>query len=341
MGVELKVPSGLAMARGPLQAAVFPALLAACLLLLPVVLPYEALAAQILVYALFSLGYNLLFGYTGLLSFGHAAFFGLGSYTAGLLARKVTANVLWTLPAATGAGAVVGAIIGFFCLRRRGDYFSLMTLAFGQLLYFMAHQWRGLTGGDDGLRGIPVAGLQVGPWTYGLESSRDVYILIATLTFAAFLGFRRLLRSPFGTALQAVRENELRAEAVGYDTFRLKLWAFVLSAAVSSAAGALNVCLLKFVGLNSLHWVTSGYVVLITILGGAGTLLGPLVGAMAFVGLQDTLSAIPAIVDRWPFFVGLLFIVCVLVFPHGIWGSVGQLQVRLRWQGTVEVERDV
>lgn len=330
--MELKAPSEVLTARRPLQAVVFPAALTAFLVLLPIVLPYEALAAQILVYALFSLGYNLLFGYTGLLSFGHAAFFGLGSYTAGLLARKVTANVLWTLPAAIGAGAVAGAVVGFFCLRRRGDYFSLMTLAFGQLLYFIAHQWREVTGGDDGLRGIPVAHLQVGPWTFALESSRDVYVLLAVLTFVAFLGFRRLLSSPFGTALQAIRENELRAEAVGYDTFRLKLWAFVLSAAMSSAAGALNVYLLKFVGLNSLHWITSGYAVLITILGGAGTLLGPLVGALAFVGLQDILSAIPAIVDRWPFFVGLLFIVCVLVFPHGIWGTAERLQTRLRWR---------
>ncbi|MDR7415771.1 MAG: branched-chain amino acid ABC transporter permease [Armatimonadota bacterium] len=328
--MELKIPSQLLTSRGPLQAMSFPAALAAFLLLLPVVLPYEALAAQILVYTLFSLGYNLLFGYTGLLSFGHAAFFGMGSYTAGLLAREITANVLWTLPAAIGVGAVGGAVVGFFCLRRRGDYFSLMTLAFGQLLYFIAHQWREVTGGDDGLRGIPVAHVQVGPWAYALESSRDVYVLLALLTFGAFLGFRRLLRSPFGTALQAIRENELRAEAVGYDTFRLKLWAFVLSAAMSSAAGALNVYLLKFAGLNSLHWTTSGYAVLITILGGAGTLLGPLVGALAFVGLQDVLSALPAIVDRWPFFVGLLFIVCVLVFPHGIWGTVEQLQARFR-----------
>ena len=330
--MELKIPSGLLLARRPLQAVVFPLTLAAFLVLLPVVLPYEALAAQILVYALFSLGYNLLFGYTGLLSFGHAAFFGLGSYTAGLLARKITANVLWTLPTAIGAGAVTGALVGFFCLRRRGDYFSLMTLAFGQLLYFIAHQWREVTGGDDGLRGIPMAHLQVGPWMFALESSRDVYVLLAVLTFVAFVGFRRLLRSPFGTTLQAIRENELRAEAVGYDTFRLKLWAFVLSAAMSSAAGALNVYLLRFVGLNSLHWITSGYAVLITILGGAGTLLGPLVGALAFVGLQDILSAIPAIVDRWPFFVGLLFIVCVLVFPHGIWGAAERLHTRLQWR---------
>lgn len=328
--MELKVPHRFVLFPRPMQAMFFAAALAAFLVLLPVVLPYEALAAQVLVYALFSLGYNLLFGYTGLLSFGHAAFFGLGSYTAGLVARNITGNVLWTLPAAIGVGAVGGTVVGFFCLRRRGDYFSLMTLAFGQLLYFVAHQWREVTGGDDGLRGLPAAYVQVGPWVYAMESSMDVYFLLALLTFGAFLGFRRLLRSPFGAALQAIRENELRAEAVGYDTFRLKLWAFVLSAAVSSAGGALNVYLLKFVGLSSLHWTTSGYAVLITILGGAGTLLGPLVGALAFVGLKDVLSVIPAIMDRWPFFVGLLFIVCVLVFPYGIWGTVERVQARFR-----------
>jgi len=332
MGAELKAPTRSVGERRLLAPLAFPAGLLGLLLLLPVALPYEALAAQILVYALYGLGYNLIFGYTGLLSFGHAAFFGLGSYTVGLLAKRVTANVIWTFPVAVGMGALAGGVVGFLCLRRRGDYFSLMTLAFGQLLYFVAHQWRDLTGGDDGLRGIPVAYFGIGPWRYTLEGSRDVYALLAVVTLAAFVGFRRLLRSPFGLALQAVRENELRAEAVGYDTFRVKLWAFVLSAAISSGAGALNVYLLKFVGLNSLHWSTSGYAVLITILGGAGTLLGPLVGSVVFVGLQDVLSAIPAIVDRWPFFVGLLFIACVLLFPQGIWGSVQRLQLGARWQ---------
>lgn len=330
--MELKVTRSVLPAGRQRQTLVLPAALFFFLVVLPIVLPYEALAAQVLVYALFSAGYNLLFGYTGLLSFGHASFFGLGSYTVGLLSRTVSANVLVTLPAAIAAGALTGLVIGFFCLRRRGDYFSLMTLAFGQLLYFVAHQWREVTGGDDGLRGIPPARLQVGPWVYEFDGSVEVYVLAGLLTLAAFVGLRRLLRSPFGTALQAIRENELRAEAVGYDTFRLKLWAFMLSAAASSAAGALNVYLLKFVGLNSLHWVTSGYVVLVTILGGAGTLLGPLVGALVFVGLQDILSAIPAIVDRWPFFVGLLFIACVLVFPQGIWGTVERFQDRVQRQ---------
>lgn len=324
MGVELKAPWTAEAGRRVWRTASVPVLLGAVLGVLPLFL-YDALAAQILVYALFSLGYDLLFGYTGLLSFGHAAFFGLGAYTAGLLARTVTANVVWTLPAAMVVAAGAGIGVGFFCLRRKGDYFALMTLAFGQLLYFLAHQWRQVTGGDDGLRGIPTPLLKVGPWAYTLAHSRDVYLLIAGVTFVAFLGFRRVVASHFGTVLQALRENELRAEAVGYDVFLIKLGAFVLSAAISGAAGALNVYLLQFVGLNSLHWVTSGYVVLITILGGAGTLFGPLAGAVVFIGLQDALSTVPALEDRWPFFVGLLFIACVLAFPRGIWGTVQAL----------------
>ncbi|MDR7482914.1 MAG: branched-chain amino acid ABC transporter permease [Armatimonadota bacterium] len=330
MRAELEARWDLSVRRKWRQGALATVTLLALLLALPLALPYEALATQVLVYALFSLGYNLLFGYTGLLSFGHAAFFGLGSYSAALLARHVTANVALTLPAAVLVAAAMGAVIGFFCLRRRGDYFSLMTLAFGQLLYFVAHQWRTVTGGDDGLRGIPLPSVAIGGWAVDLTTSVATYALVAVLTFAAFLAFRRLLASPFGTALQAIRENELRAEAVGYDTFRLKLWAFVLSAGMSGAAGALNVYLLKFVGLNSLHWITSGYVVLITILGGTGTLYGPLVGALAFVGLQDALSGVPAIMDRWPFFVGLLFILCVWTFPEGIWGTAQRVYARLR-----------
>ena len=300
-----------------------PAILLVVLVVLPIVLPYEALATQILVFALFSLGFDLLYGHTGLLSFGHAAFFGLGAYGAGLAARATQGNVLLAIVAAAVMAWTGAAVIGFLSLRRRGVYFALITLAFAQLLYFTALQWRTLTGGDDGLRGLPVMALRVGGTVLAeLRSSHTVYVLTAIVVWIAFLLMRRLHESPFGRALVAVRENERRAEASGYNTSALKWWAFVLSGTLCGVAGALNTLLLHFVGLDVLSWLTSGFVVLMTMLGGAGTLLGPFVGAGLFVALQDVVSTVPAIADSWPLVVGIMFIIAVLLFPKGVWGTV-------------------
>ncbi len=300
-----------------------PAFLLAALVVLPFVLPYAALATQILVFALFSLGFDLLYGQTGLLSFGHAAFFGLGAYGAGLAARATQGNVLLAIAAAAVIAWTGAVVIGFLSLRRHGVYFALITLAFAQLLYFTALQWRTLTGGDDGLRGLPVMAVRIGGTAVAeLSSSRAVYVLTAIIVWIAFLLMRRLHESPFGCALVAIRENERRAEACGYNTSALKWWAFVLSGTLCGVAGALNMLLLHFVGLDVLSWLTSGFVALMTILGGAGTLLGPFVGAGLFVALQDIVSTVPAIADSWPLFVGLILIITVLLFPKGVWGTI-------------------
>ncbi len=305
------------------RAARFPAALLAVLVLLPLALPYEALATQILVYALFSLGFDLVYGQTGLLSFGHAAFFGLGAYGAGLVGRAAQGNLLLSLAVGAVCAGTGAALIGFFSLRRRGVYFALLTLAFAQLLYFVGLQWRTLTGGDNGLRGVPPMAMRFGNAVLAdVASSQAVYVLTAGIVWIAFLVVRRLHESPFGRALVAIRENELRAEACGYDTAALKLWAFVLSGGICGVAGALNTLLLHFVGLDVLSWLTSGFVVLMTILGGAGTLMGPFVGAAVFVALQDVVSAAPALADSWPLFVGIIFIIAVLLFPEGLWGAV-------------------
>jgi len=306
-----------------LRAARFPAALLAVLVLLPLALPYEALATQILVYALFSLGFDLVYGQTGLLSFGHAAFFGLGAYGAGLAGRAAQGNLLLSLAVGAVCAGAGAALIGFFSLRRRGVYFALLTLAFAQLLYFVALQWRTLTGGDNGLRGVPSMALRLGGAILAdVGSSQAVYVLTAAMVWMAFLMMRRLHASPFGRALVAVRENELRAEACGYNTSALKLWAFVLSGGICGIAGALNTLLLHFVGLDTLSWLTSGFVVLMTILGGAGTLLGPFVGSGVFLALQDVVSAVPTLADSWPLFVGIIFIIAVWAFPEGLWGAV-------------------
>lgn len=313
-----------------LRVAKFPAALLALLVLLPFVLPYEALATQILVFAVFSLGFDLLYGQTGLLSFGHAAFFGIGAYGAGLVSQATQGDLLLGLAVAAVCAGTAAAMIGFLSLRRRDVYFALLTLAFAELLYFVALQWRTLTGGDNGLRGVPAMTLRLGRAILAdVGSSRAVYVLTAVVVWMAFLAIRRLHASPFGRALVAIRENERRAEACGYNVAALKLWAFVLSGAICGVAGALNTLLLRFVGLDVLSWLTSGFVVLMTILGGAGTLMGPFVGAAVFLALQDVVSAIPALADSWPLFVGIVFIVAVLAFPEGLWGAALRLARRI------------
>jgi branched-chain amino acid transport system permease protein len=316
---------------GAVRAAGFPAALLAALALLPLVLPYMALAAQVLVYALFSLGYDLAYGRTGLLSFGHAAFFGLGAYGAALAGRATRGDLLPALGAAVACAGAGAAVIGFLSLRRRGVYFALLTLAFAQLLYFVALEWRALTGGDNGLRGIPPMSLRLGGTVLAaFGSSRAVYGLAAAALWLCVLLVRRLHASPLGHALAAVRENEVRAEACGYNTSALKLWAFTLSGGLCGLAGALNTLLLSFVGLDVLSWLTSGFVLLMTILGGAGTLLGPLVGAGVFLALQDLVSTVPAVADSWPLFVGIVLIAVVLLFPGGICGTLEGLVRRPR-----------
>ncbi len=305
------------------HAARFPAAMFVVLIVLPLALPYQALATQVLVYALFSLGFDLVYGQTGLLSFGHAAFFGIGAYGAGLASQATQGNLLLGFAVAAVCAGCGAAIIGFFSLRRRGVYFALLTLAFAELLYFVALQWRTLTGGDNGLRGVPPMALRLGQTVLAdVGSSQAVYVLTAAIVWIAFLAMRRLHESPFGRALVAIRENDLRAEACGYDTSALKLWAFVLSGGICGVAGALNTLLLHFVGLDVLSWLTSGFVVLMTLLGGSGTLMGPFVGAAAFLALQDVVSAVPALADSWPLFVGIIFIIAAWLFPEGLWGVV-------------------
>jgi len=291
----------------------------------PFVVPYKALATQVLIYGLFALGFNLLYGYTGLLSFGHAAYWGLGAYGTGLALAKLKLASLW---GALGAGlllaGVAGVIIGFFCLRRRGIYFAMLSLAFAQLLYFIAFHLADVTGGDDGLRGIQVPPLRLPGLTLPLESSLAFYYFAFSLVTLALLVLKRILDSPFGAVLQAIRENSDRAVACGYDIRKIKLLSFVFSALFCGLAGGLDALRLAVVPVESLYWTTSGQVVIMTLLGGAGTFFGPFVGATAFLVLEDRLSTFT---ESWPLFIGLIFMSFVLFLPKGIWGT---LLARLR-----------
>jgi branched-chain amino acid transport system permease protein len=286
----------------------------------PWVVPYKALATQVLIYGLFALGFNLLYGYTGLLSFGSAAYWGLGAYGTGIALAKLKVTSLWlALGIGLGAALLGGAVVGFFCLRRRGIYFAMLTLAFAQLLYFSGFHLADWTGGDDGLRGItvPPAGL------FGLHLSLDSSVAFYYFTLAvvglAVAVLKRILDSPFGAVLQAIRENTDRAIACGYDIARIKHLSFVFYALFCGLAGALDALRLTVVPIESLHWSTSGQVVIMTLLGGAGTFFGPFVGAGAFLVLEDLISART---ESWPLAIGLIFMAFVLFLPKGIWGTL-------------------
>ena len=286
----------------------------------PFLMPYQALASQVLIFGLFALGFNLLYGYTGLLSFGHAAYYGLGAYGTGIVLAKLKIGSLWLGLAAGPLLAVLGGVaIGFFCLRRRGIYFAMLTLAFAQLLYFVAFHLSEVTGGDDGLRGIPLLPLNLFGWKINLEGSLAFYYFSFAVVWLAVAGLKRILDSPFGMVLQAIRENGDRASACGYDVTRIKHLSFVFSAFFAGLAGGLDAMRLAVVPVESLYWVTSGQVVIMTLLGGAGTFFGPFVGAGTYLVLGDRLAVFT---ERWPLVIGLIFMAFVLFLPKGIWGTL-------------------
>ena len=271
---------------------------------------YSALALRILLWALFAVSVDLLLGYGGMLSFGHAAFWGSGGYAAALLAKT------FDLPfpiAALGAVLVAMALaapIGFLAIRRRGIYFAMVTLAFAQMLFYVVNEWRDLTGGENGLQGVP----KILP---GLSVSRtiDFYYAALPLVLLGFFAAYRIVHSPYGHVLVSIRDNEARAQALGYATQRYKLIAFVLSAGIAGLAGGLFAIGNSFASLELLHWTTSGSVVLMTVLGGMGTLWGGGIGAFIVLMLEDSLSSVteaPGVVT------GTILIAIVLAFRRGL-----------------------
>jgi branched-chain amino acid transport system permease protein len=277
-------------------------------------LVYPVFAMNVLCLALFASAFNLLLGYAGLLSFGHAAFLGSAAYVTGYTVRS------WGLPPELGVllgtlvATILGVVFGALAIRRAGIYFAMITLGFAQLVYFLVVQmpW---TGGEDGLQGVP-RGKALG--LLALDNRYTMYYFV----FAAFLGgfwlIHRVIRSPFGHVLRAIRENEPRALSLGYDVSRYKLVAFVLSAALAGLAGSLKVLVLQFASLSDVHWHRSGEVVLMTLLGGMGTVLGPSVGALLVVTIENYLSD----VGSWVTVItGAVFVVCVLAFRRGLVGE--------------------
>jgi branched-chain amino acid transport system permease protein len=281
------------------------------LLFLPFITPYKALASQMLVFAIFAIGYDIAFGYTGLLSFGHAAFFGLGAYGTGLTLIHLSIPAPLAILIGTMISLLVAFPIGYLSIRRRGIYFAMVTLAFAQMIYFIAFKWRSLTGGDDGLHGVPRPPLGF----IDLRSELVLYYFILFFFILSIILGIRIIKSPFGRTLECLRENEERARSIGYNPTRYKLISFIISAFFAGLAGGLYALLQNFVPLFSLGLDISGDVVLMTLIGGMGTLYGPIMGAMGLIFLKDLLTTSTNI---WPSFLGLLFVVSVMTFRKGV-----------------------
>jgi len=294
----------------------------AFLFIFPFIVPYRALATEIIIWGLFALGYNVCLGYTGMLSFGHAAYFGMGAYTTGIVLIRLWENVWFGLFCGLFAGMITAFILGYLCIKRRGIYFAMLTLAFAQLIYFIGFHWVDLTGGDNGLRNIPLVPLALPGLSIDISTPLRYYFFVLFFVVLSLLALNRILHSPFGHVLQAVRENEHRALSCGYETANVRWMAFIISGSISGLAGGLYALYLHFVGIETLYWITSGQVVMITLLGGMGTFIGPFIGAGVFRFLEDVLSAMTA---NWMIFLGAIFVLCVLFFPSGIWGTIKEL----------------
>lgn len=296
---------------GVLFAALVVLLLAAPHVLYPVFL------MKVLCFALFAAALNLLLGYGGLLSFGHAAYFGFASYISAHAAKVWGLTPELAILAGTGAAVVLGTTFGALAIRRQGIYFAMITLALAQLVYFVSLQSE-FTGGEDGIQAVPRGSL------FGvlpLGDDRTLYYVVAAIFLLGFLLIFRIIHSPFGQVLRAIRDNEPRAISLGYRTSHYKLAVFVLSAGLAGLAGATKAIVFQLASLTDVHWTMSGEVVLMTLVGGMGTIFGPLIGSTIVVSMQNYLATFGAWV---PIIQGIVFVVCVMLFREGIIGVLSR-----------------
>jgi branched-chain amino acid transport system permease protein len=292
-----------------------------------IVLPFlmgdypRALVTEIFIFAIFAMSLDLLLGFTGLMSLGHAAFFGLGAYAVAILGVQFGLNA-WLGVAAgvviAGAGA---ALIGFFCVRTGGIPFLMLTLAFSQLVFSVALKWRDVTGGSDGM----AIAEQPSFFGFSLSESLPMYFMALAFFALAYWGLRRLLNSPLGHAFVGIRENEPRMMAIGYPTRAYKLMAFTIAGAIAGLAGGLYAIFNGFISSDAVYWTASGDILIMTMLGGAGTLIGPALGTAIFLLMKNVASSYS---EHWLSIIGVTFICCVMFFPGGLWGSLQQL----RWK---------
>lgn len=310
--------------RSPGREAMVMAAVAVVFVALPWFLPliggYSELATRILIWSVFAIGFDILLGFTGLLSFGHAAFFGLASYGAGLMLLRVSSSILPAIVVGLLVAGIISVILGYLCLRRRGIYFSILTLAFAEMFYYAAlAPLQDLTGGDNGLTGVPT------PEFFGLTmKGLNIYFFVAVFAFIAVYLARRIARSPYGLMLRAIKSNETRLSFTGIDVRRYKMMAFVISGLYAGLAGVLAAVYETYVPTESLHWTTSGEIVMMSVIGGVGTLFGPMLGAAIVLFLENVLSAQT---EQWLLIQGLIFMGFVIFLPGGVVDAVRRIYV--------------
>lgn len=299
------------------------AIIWALLLTVPFWLPlfggYTALAGRVLVFALAAMSFNMLLGFTGVMSFGHAAYFGLGAYGCGLFLKFVMASTPLAIIAGTLLGGIAGTLFGLLLVRRRGVYFAMVTIAFGQVCFYIAYKWDDFTGGYDGLRGFTRAPLDFfGAFKLDITNNATIFYFFILAVFGiAALAQSFILGSPFGRTMLAIRENERRARFLGIPIEKHIWLSFSISCFFTALAGSLYALLNNFADPLGLNYIMSGNIVMITVMGGMRAFWGPLVGAVLFVMLQDYVSSMTT---NWMFFVGLTFVCVVLFFPRGLMG---------------------
>jgi branched-chain amino acid transport system permease protein len=306
------------LARNLLRLALIWAVLIAVPWWLPLLGGYTELACSVLIMGLAAMGLNVLLGFTGVMSFGHAAYFGLGAYGAGLTLRYLLPSTPLAMLAGVLVGTLAGAIFGALIVRRKGVYFAMLTIAFGQICYYIAYSWNDFTGGYDGLRGFQRQPIALGPWLVNLQNNRVTFYYFVLFVFTlcvALMAF--LLRSPLGRSLIAIRENQRRARFLGIPV-EFHIWlSFTISTFFAAVAGTLYALLNNFADPLALNYVISGNLVIMAVMGGMRSFWGPLLGAAVFVVLQDYISSHTT---NWMSFIGLIFVLVVLFFPRGLLG---------------------
>jgi branched-chain amino acid transport system permease protein len=272
------------------------------------------------VFAIFAMSLDLLLGFAGLMSLGHAAFFGLGAYAVAILGTLFGVNAWLGLAAGVVVAAAGAAIIGFFCVRTSGIPFLMLTLAFAQLVFSVALKWRDVTGGSDGMAIADKPGF----FGFELSDSLPMYFMALAFLLVSYWALRRLLNAPLGHVFVGIRENEPRMLAIGYPTRAYKLLAFTIAGAFAGLAGGLYAIFNSFISPDAVYWTASGDILIMTMLGGAGTLIGPAIGAGVFLVMKNVVSSYS---EHWLAIIGAIFICCVLFFPGGIWGTLRQVRL--------------
>ena len=302
-------------------------ILALVFAILPFILPYPALATEIMIFALAAVAFDLCLGFTGLMMFCQASFFGTGVYVAALTLIHFSPNIFFAMFLGVLASTVLAGIIGYMATRRTGSYMVLLTLAFNELIFFIAYQWQSVTGGDDGLTGVPRPDLEIpGLLSISLQPSLHYYYFAFVVFILSFIIIKRITVSPFGKIIQGIRENETRAQSIGYNTYLFKLTVFAVGGMFMGLAGTLYAMFISFAHIHNVAFDTSGNIVLMELIGGMGSLFGPIIGAFIIVVASDVASAYW---ERWPLILGVVCVFFVLFARGGIWGMLEILGERI------------